>query len=74
MSDDEQQPKQPAKRQTTRNRRAIQIDAPGLEAEVSEETAQTFLDYTGSAWVWVVLAIAISIVVLAVCLGLSWLI
>jgi len=76
MSDDEQrqQPKQPAKRQTTRRQRAIQIDAPGLEADISEETAQTFLDYTGSAWVWVVLAIALSIVVLAVCLGLSWLI
>ena len=52
MSDDEQQPKQPAKRQTTRRQRAIQIDAPGLEADISEETAQTFLDYTGSAWVW----------------------
>lgn len=77
MSDDEQQrqqPDKPAKRQATRNRRAIQIDAPGFEGEVSEETAQTFLDYTGSAWVWVVLAIALSIVVLAVCLGLSWLI
>ena len=72
MSDEQQlqpKPKRPSPR-----RKGLQIDAPGFEAEVSEDTAQTFLDYTGSAWVWVVLSLALSIVVLAVCLGLSWLI
>ena len=70
---DEQQP-QPKPKRSSPRKRGLQIDAPGFEAEVSEDTAQTFLDYTGTAWVWVVLSLALSIVVLAVCLGLSWLI
>ena len=70
---DEQQP-QPQPKRSSPRRKGLQIDAPGFEAEVSEDTAQTFLDYTGGAWVWVVLSLALSIVVLAVCLGLSWLI
>ena len=71
---DEQQPQKPQPRRSSPRRKGFQIDAPGFEAEVSEDTAQTFLDYTGGAWVWVVLSLALSIVVLAVCLGLSWLI
>ena len=70
---DEQQP-QPKPKRSSPRRKGLQIDAPGFEADISEETAQTFLDYTGGAWVWVVLSLALSIVVLAVCLGLSWLI
>jgi hypothetical protein len=52
----------------------VQFDAPGLQAEVSEQTATTFLQYTGKSWNWVVISVAVSIFFLALCLGLSWLI
>jgi hypothetical protein len=52
----------------------VRIDAPGFEADVSEDTAKSFLQYTGKSWNWVVISVAISILFLAGCLGLSWLI
>jgi hypothetical protein len=39
------QPEDKPKRQP--QRKGVRIDAPGFEGEVSEDTAQTFLDYTG---------------------------
>ena len=64
------QPERP--RQT--QRKGVRIDAPGFEADVSEDTAKSFLQYTGKSWNWVVISVAISILFLAGCLGLSWLI
>ena len=55
-------------------RKGVRIDAPGFEADVSEDTAKSFLQYTGKSWNWVVISVAISILFLAGCLGLSWLI
>jgi hypothetical protein len=54
--------------------KGVRIDAPGFEGEVSEDTAKSFLQYTGRSWNWVVISVAVSIFFLALCLGLSWLI
>jgi hypothetical protein len=64
------QPERP--RQT--QKKGVRIDAPGFEGEVSEDTAKSFLQYTGKSWNWVVISVAVSIFFLALCLGLSWLI
>jgi hypothetical protein len=64
------QPERP--RQT--QKKGVRIDAPGFEGEVSEDTAKSFLQYTGNSWNWVVISVAVSIFFLALCLGLSWLI
>jgi hypothetical protein len=66
----DEQPERP--RQT--QRKGVRIDAPGFEGEVSEDTAKSFLQYTGKSWNWVVISVAVSIFFLALCLGLSWLI
>lgn len=55
-------------------RKGLQIDAPGFEAEVSEDTAKNFLQYTGNSWRWVVKALAFSVFWCGLCWGLSWLI
>lgn len=55
-------------------RKGLQIDAPGFEAEVSEETAKSFMQHTGSSWRWVVKALAFSVFWCGLCWGLSWLI
>jgi hypothetical protein len=52
----------------------VRIDAPGFEGEVSEDTAKSFLQYTGGSWKFVVVMFGLSMGFLAVCLGLSWLI
>ena len=62
----EQQPKAP--------RKGLQIDAPGFEAEVSEATAKSFMEHTGTSWRWVVKALAFSVFWCGLCWGLSWLI
>ena len=66
------QPEDRPKRQP--QRKGVRIDAPGFEADVSEDTAKSFLQYTGKSWNWVVISVAMSILFLAGCLGLSWLI
>lgn len=55
-------------------RKGLQIDAPGFEAEVSEETAKSFMEHTGTSWRWVVKALAFSVFWMGLCWGLSWLI
>jgi len=69
MADDQQQDDSKKAGKT-----GLQFDAPGLQAEVSEDTAKSFLQYTGKSWNWVVISVAVSIFFLALCLGLSWLI
>ena len=64
------QPERP--RQT--QRKGVRIDAPGFEGEVSEDTAKSFLQYTGASWKFVVVMFGLSMGFLALCLGLSWLI
>ena len=60
--------------QQQKPRKGLQIDAPGFEAEVSEETAKSFMQHTGSSWRWVVKALAFSVFWCGLCWGLSWLI
>ena len=55
-------------------RKGVRIDAPGFEGEVSEDTAKSFLQYTGGSWKFVVVMFGLSMGFLALCLGLSWLI
>jgi|DEB19_MinimDraft_3_1074340.scaffolds.fasta_scaffold26583_1 anti-sigma-K factor RskA len=57
-----------------KTRKGLQIDVPGFEAEVSESTAKTFMDHTGSSWRWVVKAFAFAVFWAGFCWGLSWLI
>jgi hypothetical protein len=64
------QPERPKETQ----RKGVRIDAPGFEGEVSEDTAKSFLQYTGGSWKFVVVMFGLSMGFLAVCLGLSWLI
>jgi hypothetical protein len=58
----------------TPQKSGIQIDAPGFQGEVSEETAKSFLAYTGESWQWVVKAIAWAVFFGGTCWGLSCLI
>jgi hypothetical protein len=68
-ADDPDKPKrQPARK------KGLGVDMPGFEADVSEETARTFLDHTGDSWRWVVVALAWSVFWGGTCWGLSWLI
>ena len=57
-----------------KSRKGFQIDAPGFEAEVSEATAKSFMEHTGTSWRWVVKALAFSVFWMGLCWGLSWLI
>ena len=66
------QPEDRPKRQP--QRKGVRIDAPGFEGEVSEDTAKSFLQYTGASWKFVVVMFGLSMGFLALCLGLSWLI
>lgn len=66
------QPEDKPKRQP--QRKGVRIDAPGFEGEVSEDTAKSFLQYTGGSWKFVVVMFGLSMGFLALCLGLSWLI
>ena len=61
-------------RQRQAQRKGVRIDAPGFEADVSEDTAKSFLQYTGGSWKFVVIMFGLSMGFLALCLGLSWLI
>ena len=66
------QPEDKPKRQP--QRKGLRFDAPGFEGEVSEDTAKSFLQYTGGSWKFVVIMFGLSMGFLALCLGLSWLI
>jgi hypothetical protein len=68
MTDDAKKPEQ------QQPRKGLQIDAPGFEAEVSEETAKSFMQHTGASWRWVVKALAFAVFWCGFCWGLSWLI
>lgn len=60
--------------QQPKPRKGLQIDAPGFEAEISEATAKSFMEHTGTSWRWVVKALAFSVFWMGLCWGLSWLI
>lgn len=80
--DSDQKPKAPVTKEPSSedlygkqpHRKGLQIDAPGFEAEVSEATAKSFMEHTGSSWRWVVKALAFSVFWMGLCWGLSWLI
>ena len=67
------QPDKQPKRQPSR-RKGVSVDMPGFEGEVSEDTAKTFMDHTGKSWNWVVVLFGVSLLILSICMGASWLI
>jgi len=51
-------------------REVLNIDLPGIKIRITDQTLRTIMEFTGSAWRWVVYAVAAAIFVYSV--GYTW--